>query len=116
MVNRAARSAATQLLVGGIAGPNDVIPTIPAGFSHPGFRPLAGGNSRAVPYELYVKNIDKESDQMIPDPRHPGQTAESFYKSYMDLVSRRDTIKRAIVLSNAMTAVSIGGATTLVPR
>lgn len=37
----AARSAATQLLVGGIAGPNDVIPTIPAGFSHPGFRPLA---------------------------------------------------------------------------
>ena len=37
----AARSAATQLIVGGIAGPNDVIPTIPAGFSHPGFRPLA---------------------------------------------------------------------------
>lgn len=37
----AARSAATQLLVGGIAGPNDVIPTIPAGFSHPGHRPLA---------------------------------------------------------------------------
>jgi len=36
-----ARSAATQLLVGGIAGPNDIIPTIPMGFSHPGFRPLA---------------------------------------------------------------------------
>ena len=35
-----ARSAATQLLVGGIGGPNDVIPTIPAGFSHPGYRPL----------------------------------------------------------------------------
>ena len=37
----ASRSAATQVLVGGIAGPNDVIPNIPAGFSHPGFRPLA---------------------------------------------------------------------------
>jgi hypothetical protein len=35
--------------------------------------------------------------------------AESFYKSYMDLVSRRDTIKRAIVLSNATTNVTIGG-------
>jgi len=35
--------------------------------------------------------------------------AESFYKSYMDLVSRRDTIKRAIVLSNASTTVTIGG-------
>jgi Lipase (class 3) len=37
----AARSAATQLVVGGIAGPNDVIATIPAGFTHPGFKPLA---------------------------------------------------------------------------
>jgi len=35
-----ARSAATQLLVGGLAGPNDVVPTIPAGFGHPGYRPL----------------------------------------------------------------------------
>jgi len=37
----AARSAATQVLVGGPMGPNNVIPTIPARFSHPGFRPLA---------------------------------------------------------------------------
>lgn len=36
----AARSAATQILTGGMAGPNDVVPTIPAGFSHPGYRPL----------------------------------------------------------------------------
>jgi len=36
-----ARSASTQFLVGGPVGPNNVIPTIPAGFSHPGFRPLA---------------------------------------------------------------------------
>ena len=37
----ASRSAATQVLVGGPAGPNDVIATIPSGFAHPGYRPLA---------------------------------------------------------------------------
>ena len=37
----AARSSATQVLVGGILGPNDVIPNIPVGFAHPGFRPLS---------------------------------------------------------------------------
>jgi hypothetical protein len=36
----ASRSAATQVLLGGVVGPNDVIPTIPVGFSHPGYRPL----------------------------------------------------------------------------
>lgn len=37
----AARSSATQLVVGGVLGPNDVIPNIPVGFAHPGFRPLS---------------------------------------------------------------------------
>ena len=37
----AARSAATQTVVGAFMGPNDIIPTIPLGFAHPGFRPLA---------------------------------------------------------------------------
>ena len=57
-----ARSAATQLLVGGIAGPNDVIPTIPAGFSHPGYRPLSNPlkniypESKGRPYSLdYIR-------------------------------------------------------------
>ena len=36
------------------------------------------------------------------------KTAQSEYQSYMDLVKRRDTIKRAIVLSNAQTPVKIG--------
>ena len=36
------------------------------------------------------------------------KTAESEYQSYMDLVKRRDTIKRAIVMSNATTPVVIG--------
>ena len=37
--------------------------------------------------------------------------AQSEYQSYMDLVKRRDTIKRAIVLSNAETSVTIGTGT-----
>ena len=36
------------------------------------------------------------------------KTAQSEYQSYMDLVKRRDIIKRAIVLSNAQTQVTIG--------
>ncbi len=34
--------------------------------------------------------------------------AEAEYQSYMDLVKRRDSIKRAIVLSNASTRVKVG--------
>jgi uncharacterized FlaG/YvyC family protein len=34
--------------------------------------------------------------------------AQAEYQSYIDLVKRRDTIKRAIVLSNAQTQVTIG--------
>jgi len=59
-----ARSAATQILTGGVAGPNDVIPTIPAGFSHPGYRPLNNPlknsypESRGRPYSIdYVRNF-----------------------------------------------------------
>ena len=36
------------------------------------------------------------------------KTVQSEYQSYMDLVKRRDVIKRAIVLSNAQTQVTIG--------
>ena len=36
------------------------------------------------------------------------KTVQSEYQSYMDLVKRRDLIKRAIVLSNAQTQVTIG--------
>lgn len=34
--------------------------------------------------------------------------AESEYQSYIDLLKRRDTIKRAVVLSNATTNVTVG--------
>jgi len=56
----ASRSAATQMLVGGMAGPNDVIPNVPVGFSHPGFRPLAtemNPESGGRPYS--IDNIRK---------------------------------------------------------
>ena len=36
------------------------------------------------------------------------KTVQSEYQSYMDLVKRRDLIKRAIVLSNAQTQITIG--------
>jgi Lipase (class 3) len=58
----AARSAATQALMGGIVGPNDVMTTIPVGFSHPGFRPLAteiGPEAGGRPYS--IDNIRKSS-------------------------------------------------------
>jgi len=51
----ASRSAATQLLVGGIVGPNDVIATIPAGFTHLGYKPLAtelNPESNGRPYSI----------------------------------------------------------------
>ena len=47
-----------------------------------------------------VKKVDAEQLKKV---------ALSEYQSYMDLVNRRDTIKRAIVLSNAQTPVTIGG-------
>ena len=37
------------------------------------------------------------------------RVAESFYQSYTDLLARREAIKRAIVQSNAITKVTIGG-------
>ena len=57
-----ARSAATQVLMGGVGGPNDVIPTIPVGFSHPGYRPLiplknSYPESKGRPYS--IDNIRK---------------------------------------------------------
>jgi hypothetical protein len=56
----AARSAATQAVVGGIMGPNDVIPNIPVGFAHPGFRPLATEfrpEANGRPYQMqYIRS------------------------------------------------------------
>jgi len=40
------------------------------------------------------------------------KVAQAEYQSYMDLVKRRETIKRAIVLSNATTTVTIGSGST----
>jgi hypothetical protein len=70
-----ARSAATQLAVavGGLIGPNDVVPNIPVGFAHPGFRPLAtevGPEAGGRPYS--IDNIRKfygvNTDTRYRDP------------------------------------------------
>lgn len=56
-------------------------------------------NMRWVDVSTETNRVDKEKVKSVA-------TAE--YQSYMDLVKRRDAIKRAIVLSNANTRVKIG--------
>ena len=56
----------------------------------------------------YLEWVAVSSKKKHVDEATLKKAAESEYQSYMDLVKRRDTIKRAIVLSNATTPVSIG--------
>ena len=56
----------------------------------------------------YIKWSDVSTKTWKVDADTLKKTALSEYQSYMDLVTRRDTIKRAIVLSNAQTPVTIG--------
>ena len=56
-------------------------------------------NMRWTDVSTETNRVDKEKVKSVA-------TAE--YQSYMDLVKRRDAIKRAIVLSNARTKVKIG--------
>jgi len=50
--------------------------------------------------------ISTKTNRVLEDELQ--KSASSEYQSYMDLVKRRDIIKRAIVLSNAATNVTIG--------
>ncbi len=76
--------------------------------------------TQALPeLKLLEKRIDKVSDSIqdwckvvhngapLDKEKHKKET-ESQLQSYMDLVKRRDAIKRAIILSNARTKVKIG--------
>lgn len=51
-------------------------------------------------------DVSTESNRVDAEKLKSRATAE--YQSYMDLVKRRDSIKRAIVLANASTKVKIG--------
>ena len=68
--------------------------------------------------KLLDKRLSKRLDQISwiavstknkkVDAEELKKTAQSEYQSYMDLVQRRDMIKRAIIVSNATTTVTIG--------
>ena len=68
--------------------------------------------------KLLDKRLSKRLDQISwiavstknkkVDAEELKKTAQSEYQSYMDLVQRRDMIKRAIIVSNAITTVTIG--------
>lgn len=68
--------------------------------------------------KLLDKRIQKALDNVtwayVKTKAHPvdaekfGKTARADYQSFTDLVKRRDTIKRAVVKSNASTRVKIG--------
>lgn len=56
-------------------------------------------NMRWVDVSTETNRVDKDKIKAV---------ASAEYQSYMDLVKRRDAIKRAVVLSNANTRVKIG--------
>jgi hypothetical protein len=68
--------------------------------------------------KLLDKRIQKSLDHVtwadVKTKSHPvdtdkfARTAHAEYQSFTDLVKRRDTIKRAVVLSNASTRVKVG--------
>jgi len=55
-----------------------------------------------------IKWTDVSSKTNYIDETQLKKVSESEYQSYVDLLKRRDTIKRAIVMSNAVTNVVVG--------
>ncbi len=56
----------------------------------------------------HLKWVDVSTESNRVDVEKLKSRSEAEYQSYMDLVKRRDSIKRAIVLANATTKVKIG--------
>lgn len=56
----------------------------------------------------HMRWVDVSTEGNRLDVEKLKSRAEAEYQSYMDLIKRRDSIKRAIVLSNASTRVKIG--------
>ena len=65
-------------------------------------------DKRLSKYLNYFKWADVSTNASRVDAEKLKKTATSEYQSYLDLVKRRDSIKRAIVLSNATTRVKVG--------
>jgi len=103
----AARSSSTQAFVGigGILGPNDLIPNIPAIFSHTGYRPLAteiGPEGKGRPYSMdYIRStygIQKSN-------RYRDERTWPFYNE-MNLGDRRERNKLDLIVSG-LTGIDI---------
>ena len=65
-------------------------------------------DKRLSKYLNHFKWADVSTNASRVDAEKLKKTAMAEYQSYLDLVKRRDTIKRAIVLSNASTRVKVG--------
>jgi hypothetical protein len=65
-------------------------------------------DKRITTHLKHLRWCDVSTESNRVDTEKLKGKAESEYQSYMDLVKRRDSIKRAIVLSNASTKVKVG--------
>lgn len=65
-------------------------------------------DKRLSKYLSHFKWADVSTNASHVDAEKLKKTANAEYQSYLDLVKRRDTIKRGIVLSNAKTRVKVG--------
>ena len=104
----AARSSSTQVFVGigGILGPNDLIPNIPVIFSHPGYRPLAteiGPEGKGRPYSMdYIRStygVQKSN-------RYRDERTWPFYNE-MKLGDRTESGKLDLIVAG-LTGIDLG--------
>jgi hypothetical protein len=65
-------------------------------------------DKRITTHLKHLRWTDVSTESNRVDAEKVKARAEAEYQSYMDLVKRRDSIKRAIVLSNATTRVKVG--------
>jgi len=65
-------------------------------------------DKRLQTHLTHMRWVDVSTESNRVDVEKLKSRAEAEYQSYMDLVKRRDSIKRAVVLSNSSTQVKIG--------
>jgi hypothetical protein len=65
-------------------------------------------DKRITTHLKHLRWVDVSTEANRVDAEKLKGRADAEYQSYMDLVKRRDSIKRAIVLSNASTRVKVG--------
>ena len=65
-------------------------------------------DKRLQTHLTHMRWVDVSTESNRVDAEKLKARAEAEYQSYMDLVKRRDSIKRAVVLANSTTRVKIG--------